>query len=70
MMHQITVNRDLCRGPHCCYECERAIPGIIKYCEQHGRVLVSWESSGKHADTISNLIASCPDRAIVIKPMI
>lgn len=68
MMHQITVDKDRCRGPHCCYECETVHKGLVEYCAHYGRVLVSWPSTATHSDTISRLIAACPDRAIVIKP--
>lgn len=69
MMQQIAIDQNRCRGLHCCHECELLLPGLVQYCSHHGRVLVSWESTGSHGDTISRLIAACPDRAIVIKPL-
>lgn len=68
-MHQIVIDTKRCRGLHLCAACESIKPGLVKYCEQHHRLLVSWPSTSRYADTISRLIASCPDRAIVIKPL-
>lgn len=68
MMHQITVDTNRCRGLHCCHACETVHKGLVEYCANHGRVLVSWQSTSRYSDTISRLISACPDRAIVIKP--
>lgn len=67
MMHQITVDADRCRGLHLCHACEAAMPGLVQHCEQHGRLMVSGESLTCHSQKISQLIARCPDRAVMVK---
>jgi ferredoxin len=68
-MHQLTIDTKYCRGLHLCHTCEAIRPGLVKHCEQHGRLLVSWQATGSNAATISSLIAHCPDRAITITPV-
>ena len=68
MMHQLTINAH-CRGLDLCHACEAVMPGLVKHCEQHGRLLISWSSTGRHGGALSRLIQACPDRAIHLKPL-
>lgn len=68
-MHQLTIDRSRCRGLHLCHQCEAIKPGLVKYCEQYGRLLISHPSTGRHSSTISRLIVECPDRAITMEPI-
>ena len=69
MMHQLTIDQKTCRGPALCHECEAITPGLVACCAVNGRLLISWENSGRHASTLSRLVAACPDRAIMVKPV-
>ncbi|QQG66374.1 hypothetical protein HP555_11090 [Desulfobulbus oligotrophicus] len=69
MMHQLTVDSRHCRGLHLCHQCEAITPGLVHYCEMHGRVLISWPNTAAKQPLLSKLIVNCPDRAIMMKPV-
>jgi hypothetical protein len=58
MMHQLTIDTTACRGLDLCHACTAIKPGLVDYCAKHGRLLLS------HEHTV------CPDRAIMIKPLV
>jgi ferredoxin len=67
--HQLTIDQRYCRGDELCHQCTAILPGLYDHCLEHGRMLISHPATGDNAGTISQLISSCPDRAIVIMPV-
>lgn len=68
-MHQLTIDFADCRGLDLCHACEAITPGLVKHCQRHHRLLLSWQNTGAQSALLSRLVACCPDRAIMIKPL-
>jgi len=51
MMHQLLIDHQYCRGLQLCHQCEAVRPGLVKHCEQHGRLLISWPATAANAAT-------------------
>ena len=69
MMHQLTIDQGKCHGTANCRACEILVPGLVDYCKRHKRLMISHPSTYAHTSTISSLVATCPARAIQVKPL-
>lgn len=69
MTHQLTIDQKHCRGLDLCHACEAIKPGLALHVERHGRLLISGPATAENGSTLSRLVACCPDRAIMIKPV-
>lgn len=67
-MHEITVDMKRCRGTYLCKECEVVLPGLVMAAERDGAVNVNDWALTDNSGTISELVRSCPVRAIMIMP--
>jgi len=65
-MHRITVDTKRCRGTYLCHQCDAIKPGLVLACERDGHVVVQDWVLRDQGGSISALIASCPDQAIMI----
>lgn len=67
--HEITINPDRCHGTHICPACEVILPGLVKHCEEHGRLLLGEWALREKSPVISRLLVACPSRAIMVRPV-
>lgn len=65
-MKKITVDKKRCRGLHLCHRCEAVQPGLALACGRFGHVIVQDWAARDNSAMISQLIQTCPDRAIMI----
>lgn len=68
-MHEITVDMRRCRGTYLCHQCETILPGLVQACERDGSIQVNDWAITHNSPTISELVRSCPARAIMIMPV-
>lgn len=66
-IHQLTVDRNRCRGVHLCHQCEVLQPGLVQACERQGRIIIQEWAAREQGQDISALARCCPDRAIMIQ---
>jgi len=68
-MHKITIDMQRCQGTYLCHQCEDVLPGLVLACERDGSVKVNDWALTHNSSKVSELMRSCPARAIMIKPV-
>ena len=69
MKHLLTIDPTRCYGLTNCRACEIIMPGLVGHCLDHGELIIEEWAMQANSARISQVLAGCVPRAIMVRPV-